>query len=757
MTSSELGSKDLRNSKQRQGFQPHTTTLVLLAFVGTCVAIALAWFAGQSTVSQIFAQIDCWQQSPPWWLDPPNLTGTYLLIPSIVFFLIALVVMKASPRPRTWSRVIIVGILSALTIRYVLWRLLATLHLSDPLNGVFSLGLVLMEAFVIFSNGFQLYLMLKVQSRRQEADRLAIAVLEHRYTPSVDIFIPTYNEPSMILRRTIIGCQALEYDHKQVYLLDDLRRPEICALARELGCEYITRSDNRHAKAGNLNHAIAKTKGELIVVFDADFVPTKNFLTRTIGFFQDPTIALLQTQQSFYNADPVARNLGLEKVLTQEVEIFSRHYQLLRDGVETALCYGSSFVARRQDLEQVGGFVTDSLSEDYFTSVRLSAQGQRVIYLNEVLSAGLSAENMAAHISQRLRWARGSLQAFFIQSNPLTIPGLGLVQRLAHLEGLLQWFTSLCRVGFLLMPLAYSFGGVVPLRMTSGAWVYFFLPYYLVQLATFSWLNSRSRSALISDIYAVAQCFPISLAVIQTLLDPFSKGFKVTQKGISSDRFIFNWVPASPLIVLFVAMAISLWRNIQFAQMSQAEKMAAMPMDAELLDSLSLAWVWSAYNLIMIGLALLILLDVPKPDLFEWFDLQRTVCLKVADQVFWGTTTMISEAGVEVALTQSKQWVTNQPITLEIMEEGLSLKGQIIQIDSTAVIPTVRVKFDPLKLFQYRQLVEMLFCRPGQWKSQSTPGELRSLWLLVKSLLKPRVIFDRNANIRPVGVTQGFR
>ena len=219
---------------------------------------------------------------------------------------------------------------------------------------------------------------------------------EGTYRPSVDVMIPTYDEPTFILKRSVIGCQAMTYPHKRIYLLDDTRRDEVKALAKELGCEYLTRPDNQHAKAGNLNHAIQQTCGDLITVFDADFVPTKNFLDRTVGFFQDDSIGLVQTHQSFFNPDPVSRNIGLENIMPPEVEIFSRYYQPLRDGVETALCYGSSFVARRNALSETGGFMTGSLSEDYFTGIRLSAKGKRVIYLGESLSAGLSAENMSA-------------------------------------------------------------------------------------------------------------------------------------------------------------------------------------------------------------------------------------------------------------------------------------------------------------------------------------------------------------------------
>jgi cellulose synthase (UDP-forming) len=643
----------------------------------------------------------------------------------------------------------------ALTLRYVLWRSLFTLNLANPLDSVFSLGLFFMEIVVIFSNSLQLYLVLKVKPRHRQADKMSVAVRDGRFTPSVDILIPTYNEPTIILRRTIIGCQALEYYNKKIYLLDDTGRKETQELARELDCEYITRPDNRHAKAGNLNNAIAQTKGELIVVFDADFVPTKNFLTRTIGFFQEPTIALVQTHQSFYNADPIARNLGLENDLPQEVEIFSRYYQLLRDGIETALCYGSSFVVRRSALEEIGGFVTESLSEDYFTSVCLSARGYQAIYLDESLSAGLSAENMADHVAQRLRWAQGTLQAFFIKANPLTISGLKPLQRLAHFEGLSQWFTSVFRVAFLLMPIASSFLGVIPLGTTLDQLLYFFLPYYLVQLFTFSWLNYRSRSALVSDIYSVAQCFPVSLAVIQTMLSPFSRGFRVTPKGLSSDRFHFNWALAWPLLLVFIATAASLWRNLELALTNHAELVATSG-NSQLVAGIVLILFWNTYNLLVIGIALLILLDIPNPDKYEWFDLKRVVCLTVEDKKFWGVTTRISEGGVEVALTQSfmPNRVEKLPVKLKIMEEELELPGQIITLSFAAEVPHLRVVFDPVSLPKQRRLVEMLFCRPGQWKRQNTPGEIRSLWLLLKALFIPRGLFNRKPKISAIAISQ---
>lgn len=135
-------------------------------------------------------------------------------------------------------------------------------------------------------------------------------------------------------------------------------------------------------------------------------------------------------------------------------------------------------------MAEIGDFFTESLSEDYFTGIRLAASGYRLVYLNEKLSAGLAAESIAAQALQRIRWAQGTLQAFFVQANPLTIRGLRPIQRLAHLEGLLHWFTSISRIGFLLIPLDCAFLGVIPFRATTVEALYYFAPYYLVQITT---------------------------------------------------------------------------------------------------------------------------------------------------------------------------------------------------------------------------------------------------------------------------------
>ncbi|MEM9152770.1 MAG: glycosyltransferase, partial [Cyanobacteria bacterium P01_F01_bin.3] len=584
--------------------------------------------------------------------------------------------------------------------RYTLWRVLASLNLAGPSDGILSLVLFGMEMAVIASAVLRLVLMFGIKSRSPQADKMAEAVLAGSYLPSVDVLIPTYNEPATILRRTVIGCQALDYPNKQIYLLDDGKRHEIRQLAEQLGCHYIARPSNIHAKAGNINYALAKTGGELIAIFDADFVPTTNFLLRTVGFFQELTVGLVQTQQGFYNPDPVARNLGLERVLPPEVEIFSRHYQPLRDTNETSICYGSSFVVRRSALEDIDGFVTESLSEDYFTGISLSAKGNRTIYLDEVLSSGLCAENMTGHILQRQRWARGTVQAFFLRCNPLTLPGFNLLQRLSHLEGIGQWFFSLFRVLFLLMPIVYVAFGSVPLRSSVMEGLYFFLPFYLLNLTTFSWLNERSRSALISDIYEVAQCIPVSIVLVKTLFKPFAARFKVTPKGVSRDRHIYNWNIAWPLVVLWLMSAATLSISLDVAYGSGSSFLLPLPDTPHFAEGMKVAWIWSAYNIFVLSIALVIMRDVPKPNLNEWFDRRIPIQLQVGHRTLDAVTRSISEVGAEVELRGRVEGL--EAAAFRIPDTSTVLDSSVLAVEHLKSSTVLHLRFNRMNPVQFR-------------------------------------------------------
>jgi predicted DNA-binding protein with PD1-like motif len=203
----------------------------------------------------------------------------------------------------------------------------------------------------------------------------------------------------------------------------------------------------------------------------------------------------------------------------------------------------------------------------------------------------------------------------------------------------------------------------VPIVASLDEVLYFFLPFYLTQLTVFGWLNGRSRSALLSDIYSLVLLFPLVLTIFQSLLWPFAKQFQVTPKGTSSDQCIFNWHLAWPLLLLLMFNAYSLFHT------------------------LDLGWIWSAYNLVMIGIALRILVDVPHPDRHITFALHRIAKLTLDNgHIHWGTTTIISEVGCHITLDNGTGPTTAATIALELPEADLILPAIIIpQSDPTQI------------------------------------------------------------------------
>lgn len=643
----------------------------------------------------------------------------YLFFPLIIAFTIIQLTILLSPQQKHWSRIIIVFTFLFFCLRYFWWRSFFTLNFDTSINAIFSVFLLILEIVFILIPTLQILCLLKVKSRKKEADRMSEAVKNSIYQPTVDIFIPTYNEPLSVVKRTIVGCQLMEYDRKKIYLLDDGNREEFKQLCVELKCDYITRENPLHAKAGNLNHALTKTTGELIVIFDADFIPTTNFLTRTIGFFQNKKIGLLQTYQSFYSDDPILNNLGLANKIPTEVDIFSRYYQRIRDSLHTALCYGSSFVVRRKSLEEIGGFVINSLSEDYHTGIKLASNKYDVIYLEESLSAGLSPENISGYIRQKKRWARGTIQSLFIPENPLFISGLKWWQRLAHLEGIVQWFLSPLRLILLILPLFFSLFNIIPLQTNIDDIIYFFLPFYIIQITTFPWLNFNSRSILISEIYNLVTAIPLSIEIWQTLINPFNTNFKVTPKGIKKDNYYFNWSVATPLFFLLIINLFNLYKLLHLS----IDKI-------NYINSIHIIIYWSVYNTILIILAIIALLEIPKPDSYQWLEVKKKVKVTGGENNYKGEIIKMSEIGAEIAF--SSLITIPQQGKLIMEEEGLILEYETqVEVKKKSII---KVTFINLSLSQYREIIKVLFCQPNTWKQKVNSSEIYTILLLIKGL-----------------------
>jgi cellulose synthase (UDP-forming) len=317
---------------------------------------------------------------------------------------------------------------------------------------------------------------------------------------TVAVFVPTINESVEIVRRTVMAAQRMRHA-TEVWLLDDGNRLEMQVLADELGCRYLARSENTHAKAGNLNHALAHTRAEFVAVFDADHAPAPNFLDETLGFFSDPKVAFVQTPQDFYNLDSFQHRLNRrDSLVWSEQTLFFRVIQPGKDSQDAAFFCGSCAVVRRKALDDIGGFSTGTVTEDIHTSIRLHKRGWKSVYYGRSLAFGLAPASIIPFLKQRLRWGQGAMQVWR-QEGVLFTRGLTLRQRLSYLGTMLAYFEGWQRLVFFTAPVIVLTTGTMPILQLDREFLVRFLPYYLLTFWTFEEVARGHGRTVLTEQY----------------------------------------------------------------------------------------------------------------------------------------------------------------------------------------------------------------------------------------------------------------
>lgn len=342
--------------------------------------------------------------------------------------------------------------------------------------------------------------------------------------PEIDVYVCTYDEPVEVVMPTLAGCAALTVPHT-TYLLDDGRRPEMAELARQCGAVYMTRPHNRHAKAGNINHALPRTSGDLVFVLDADHVPLPDALEALLGYFEEPSVAVVQTPHGFYNDDSF-QHYGTGR---HEQSVFFEVILPGKDRHGAAFWCGSAAVLRRQAMLDVLGVSTETIAEDFHTTIKLQRAGWTTRYHHEHLVQGVAPHDLAAYLLQRDRWARGNLSVFHTPESPLRARELTLRQRLSYFMSLFAYLAGPIRALMLTVLAVVLWTGALPIQATWSNLVVFWAPATALMVLTGSALT-RGYMRLKEATHFELLTAEIHLRALRCLFRPGRSSFKVTPK-----------------------------------------------------------------------------------------------------------------------------------------------------------------------------------------------------------------------------------
>lgn len=433
-------------------------------------------------------------------------------------------------------------------MRYLYWRTFESLTYEGFFDFIGAVLLYVAELFAIIIYLLGIFTSLNLLKRKPvELDKYP-----KEDWLSVDILIPTYNEPQVIIENTVLAALAIDYpkDKFNVYLLDDGGTdqkcndsdPEKAKEAKErravlqqfcafCGATYLTREKNENAKAGNLNTALKSVNSDLILILDTDHVPAKQFLQRTTGWFlKDEKIFLVQTPHAFYNPDPIERNLRMGDTALSENDMFYKNIQLGHDFWESSFFCGSAAVLRRKYIDELGGIAGETITEDAETAIKLHDRGYKSAYIDEPMVRGLQTESFGALVIQRVRWTQGMVQIFLLK-NPFLSKNLKWYQQISYLSASFFWFFAYSRVIFYTAPLLYLFFGLRIYNANDVEMLAYVVPHMTMAIMMSYFLYAKVRNPFFSELYETVLSFFTLPAIISVLRNPRKPTFAVTPKG----------------------------------------------------------------------------------------------------------------------------------------------------------------------------------------------------------------------------------
>lgn len=629
-----------------------------------------------------------------------------------VFYGVAVYLLALFIRRYTGTLVtlIMIGFSVNASLRYLYWRFTESLNMDAWLDIVFAYILIGAELYAL------LVLLLGYVQTIWPLRRTPLALPDDvSLWPTVDVYIPTYNEPLKVVKPTVYAALAMDWPKEKlnVYILDDGRREEFAEFAREAGAIHLTRGDNKHAKAGNINAALPRTHGEYIAFFDCDHIPTRAFLQMTMGqFLHDRKLALVQTPHHFLSPDPFERNLETFRKVPNEGELF---YGVIQDGNDmwnAAFFCGSCAVIKRKPLEEVGGVAIETVTEDAHTSLKMQRRGYNTAYLSIPLAAGLATESLSAHVKQRMRWARGMAQIFRVD-NPFLGRGLNMWQRMCYGNAIFHFFYGLPRLIFLMAPLSFLFFHAHIINADAITILAYALPHLAHATLTNSRIQSAHRHSFWAEVYEATLAWYIMRPTIRALFSSKTGSFDVTAKGGLVEKDYFDWSISRPYVVMFVLNLIGL--IIGFFRLFWWNSYEA--------GTVLLNIAWTIYNLLILGAVLAVARESKQVRTTHRVPLKiKCALLRANGEQYECVTDDLSEGGVAVVLPEGVHIDPKELVQVAFLrgEWGSAFPARVLSLRSGILA----MRFEGLTHEQESELVQLTLSRADAWLNWSEDRDL---------------------------------
>ncbi len=582
----------------------------------------------------------------------------------------------------TWLAIISIGI-------YIGWRILFTIprHQSYGwLAAICGICLAVAES-VSMLEGAEHFLNL----RKKKTPDMPVVPLE--WYPHVDILIATHNEDTDLLYKTVNGCRHMSYPDPQkvhIYLCDDTARAEVGKLAKQMGVGYLPLSENKHAKAGNLNNALSKTTSPYIATFDADMIPTHDFLMEMIPYvflprmkqLEDGTwaerseeemnpkykIGFIQAPQSFYNPDLFQFNFFSEQRIPNEQDFFFREINVGRNRANAPIYAGSNTIISREALEEVGGIATGTITEDFQTGINIQKKGYTCYAVDKALAHGLAATDIDSLIKQRIRWGRGCV-ASLRQVNLLFTPHLSLNTKLSYISCWIYWWTFFRRFIFIASPIFFALFGIPSVICGLGELLLIWAPSYLLYNHALKVTSGKLRTQQWSNIVDTA-IFPYMILpiLLETLLIS-EKKFHVTSKARSTEKRsdLLLAVPHALLLAAdFIALAMTLILAVRTYSYGSV-----------------IIIFWLATNGLSLLMAIFFMSGRQNLRNNDRFFVQIPIEISYKEKKYYGMTNDLSETGLSFTLPHAEYLpYRDERVTLRLKTERYetTLEGQAVQV-----------------------------------------------------------------------------